>query len=263
MSGCYVHNRFARLAEDYVSDDEIQKKKLKLKESEKVVKKAKNRVLPSVEELDAKIAIAVANKYTFDIIINDEDIEALKEYYPYPQYTIYTKLLEDTKKTLITIKDRGFQDPKKLDIKLDEARALDKNWIDFTIVRSEKQINEWFQEVYPDNNHYGIRIMETDKQRIMKVRIFDKTIKNESPNKNKIPSKEKLEQLFKKSIPNEDMSNKSDHCAIVHLVVEQQLLEQNKKIHGYKYILSKIQPEDNSLANIIVFEKDKKKDNKV
>ena len=59
------------------------------------------------------------------------------------------------------------------------------------------------------------------------------------------------------------MINKSDHCAIVHLVVEQQLLEQNKKIHGYKYILSKIQPEDNSLANIIVFEKDKKKDNKV
>ena len=29
MHSCYVHNRFARLAEDYVSDDEIQQKKVK------------------------------------------------------------------------------------------------------------------------------------------------------------------------------------------------------------------------------------------
>jgi hypothetical protein len=254
MHSCYVHNRFARLAEDYVSDDEIQQKKVKADKEDKVVKKAKKNVLPSIEELDVKVR--ASGKYTFEATANDKDLETLKEYYPYPQYTIYMKTFEDTKKTLIVINDRGFPNANILDIKLEDARAVDKNYVDFLIVRSQEEINKWFCETYPDNNHYGLVVTDTTRSRVLKVRIFDKTMKHENPNKNKIPTKEKLEQLFKKSDTGED----STRCAIAHLILEKQLLEENKKIHGYKYIFSKNQPEDETLVNIIVFEKDKKKD---
>jgi hypothetical protein len=257
MSGCYVHNRFARLAEDYVSDDEIQQKKAKSDKDDKVAKKAKKNALPSIEELDTKIR--VSGKYTFEAMASDKDLEKLKELYPYPQYTIYMKTSEESKKTLIVINDRGFPNANMLDIKLEDARAVEKNYVDFLIVRTQEEINAWFSETYPDNNHYGLVVSETTRSRVFKVRIFDKTMKHENPNKNKIPTKEKLDQLFKKS----DNSEDSTRCAIAHLILEKQLLEENKRIHGYKYILSKNQPEDNTLVNVIVFEKDKKKDKEV
>ena len=254
MHSCYVHNRFARLAEDYVSDDEIQQKKAKSDKSDKDVKKTKKHLLPSIEELDVKVR--ASGKYTFEAIASEKELESLKEFYPFPQYTIYMKTFEDTKKTLVVINDRGFPNSNILDIKLDDAKAVEKNYVDFLIVRSQEEINAWFSETYPDDNHYGLVITETNRLRVLKVRIFDKTIKHENPNKNKIPTKEKLEQLFKKSPPSDD----STRCAIAHLILEKQLLDENKRIHGFKYILSKNQPEDDSLVNIIVFEKDKKKD---
>ena len=256
MHSCYVHNRFARLAEDYVSDDEIQQKKTKSDKDDKVAKKSKKN-LPSIEELDVKIR--VSGKYTFEAMAGDKDLETLKELYPFPQFTIYTKTSEESKKTLIVINDRGFPNANMLDIKLEDARAVEKNYVDFLIVRSQEEINAWFSETYPDNNHYGLVVTETTRSRVLKVRIFDKTMKHDNPNKNKIPTKEKLDQLFKKSNTSED----STRCAIAHLILEKQLLEENKRIHGYKYILSKNQPEDECLVNIIVFEKDKKKDKEV
>ena len=268
MHSCYVHNRFARLAEDYVSDDEIQQKKAKdqLDTVDKVTKKAKKHSLPLIEDLDAKIR--VSGKYTFDSMASEKDLETLKEYYPFPQYTIYMKTNEESKKTLIVINDRGFPNANILDIKLEDAKIVEKNYVEFFIVRSQEEINAWFSETYPDDNHYGLVVTETSKlrdknilhsstsSRILKVRIFDKTMKHASPNKNKIPTKEKLEQLFKKSPPSDD----STRCAIAHLILEKQLLDENKRIYGFKYILSKNQPEDETLVNIIVFEKDKKKD---
>jgi hypothetical protein len=183
------------------------------------------------------------------IMSNKSDKEIQDYMRAFPIHEFSTRIVNDrafphTRK-IISIFYKKLESPEQMDQRISEALKT-REYFD---VISTLCYDEFIKHITPVNSKprkFAVFLKEID-ERLNSFR-FIHWRQPETP----IPKKTELRDMFAKSL----IATKGVKVVVLKNI-SRMFIEMNTTIHGYKFMKCKVQPDDESLANISVFERDK------